>query len=320
MMKFAQILVLIAGILLVVVSCNKDDVIDSTDDEQRGVGREPTESSSKYSTTVYDYTPAPGQFINENSTGGMTTDILTMEAACRWAQERLDKRLFVSLGGFGGYIVVGFDHSITSSEGDYDFAVAGNAFLSGNGASNEPGIIYVMQDSNCNGVPDDTWYELRGSEYDSETTLRDYSVTYFRPSEPNSPVEWIDKLGNKGCIDYLFAYHKQNFYYPAWISENSYTLSGRCLEPHNVCNPTTGLWSNNEYSWGYADNMGTDNITIGELKQCNRFKISDAVNENGKSAGLKYIDFIKVQTGVNSKSGLLGEISTEVFGFIDLHL
>lgn len=320
MMKSASSLVLIAVMSLAAASCNKDDIIESPADESEGTFRQPEESSSRYSATVYDYTPAPGQFINEKATGGMLSDILTMEEACRWAQQRLDKNLFVSLGGFGGYIVVGFDHSIPSSDGDYDFAVAGNAFLSVNGASNEPGVVYVMQDANGNGLPDDTWFELRGSEYDSETTVRDYSVTYYRPSGPGAIVEWTDNLGNRGFIDYLFAYHKQDSYYPAWISENSYTLSGTCLEPRNVRDQATGLWSNNEYAWGYADNVGTDNTAIGALKQCNRFRISDAVTANGEKAGLKYIDFIKVQTGVNSKSGLLGEISTEIFGFIDLHL
>ena len=35
---------------------------------------------------------------------------------------------------------------------------------------------------------------------------------------------------------------------------------------------------------------------------------------------LQYIDFIKVQTGVNSKAGWLGEVSTEVSGFEDLNI
>ena len=38
---------------------------------------------------------------------------------------------------------------------------------------------------------------------------------------------------------------------------------------------------------------------------------------DGTPADLKYIDFIKVQTGVNVKAGWLGENSTEVFGFTD---
>ena len=47
------------------------------------------------------------------------------------------------------------------------------------------------------------------------------------------------------------------------------------------------------------------------------FKISNAVDKNGQPADLKYIDFIRVQTGVNAKAGWLGENSTEVFGFTD---
>lgn len=319
-MKGGRLYILIAVGALMASSCNKEDVIIPDGDSSHGAFREPTESSSKYSTVVFDYTPAPGQFINEKATGGMASEILTMEDACLWAQGRLDKQLFVSLGGFGGYIVVGFDHSISSSNGDYDFAVAGNAFLSQNGASNEPGVVYVMQDANGNGLPDDEWYELRGSEHDAQSTVRNYSVTYFRPATANASVEWTDNLGNSGSIDYLPSFHKQEFYYPAWIAEDSYTLCGTCLESRNVIDSATGFWSNTEYAWGYADNMGSDNVAIGDYPQCNRFRISDAVSSDGKSVRLEYVDFIKVQTGVNAKSGWLGELSTEVFGFIDLHL
>lgn len=318
-MKYARLSGIIALCAVMAASCNRDEIIDPPGGAS-GSFREPTESSCKFSTVVFDYTPAPGQFINEQSTGSKGEDLLTMDDACRWAQERLYKNLFVSLGGFGGYIVVGFDHSISSSNGDYDFAVAGNAFLNQNGSSNEPGIVYVMQDTNGNGIPDDVWYELKGSEYAVPTTLRNYSVTYFRPTAAKTDVVWTDNAGDRGCIDYLSSFHKQDHYYPAWISEDSYTLSGIRLESRNVCDPATGLWSNNEYAWGYADNMGADNISIGNLQQCNRFRISDAVSSDGRSVSLEYIDFIKVQTGVNAKSGWLGELSTEVVGFIDLHL
>lgn len=47
------------------------------------------------------------------------------------------------------------------------------------------------------------------------------------------------------------------------------------------------------------------------------FQNSNAVDKNGQPANLKYIDFIRVQTGVNAKAGWLGENSTEVFGFTD---
>ena len=49
----------------------------------------------------------------------------------------------------------------------------------------------------------------------------------------------------------------------------------------------------------------------------NYFKIENAVYPDGSPVDLKYIDFVKVQCGVNGKSGWLGEISTEVFGVFD---
>ncbi|MBQ5715145.1 MAG: cell surface protein, partial [Alistipes sp.] len=52
----------------------------------------------------------------------------------------------------------------------------------------------------------------------------------------------------------------------------------------------------------------------------NHFRISDAIDSKGKAVELKYIDFIKVQTGVNAQSGWLGELSTEVFSFYDCNM
>ena len=220
----------------------------------------------------------------------------------------------MSLGGWGGYIVVGFDHSI-ENKGGYDFSIKGNAFES----SNEPGIVWVMQDVNGNGIPDDEWYELKGSEYGKPETIQDYAVTYFRPG-PSMDTPWQDNKGNTGSIDRLGNYHPQEYYYPLWIEADSYTLYGTCLKARTEQNPTTGFWSNNAFGWGYADNIGDDmpnkdNPNAGALG--NYFKISDAVNIDGTSANLSHIDFIKVQTGVNAKAGWLGENSTEVFKFCD---
>ena len=58
----------------------------------------------------------------------------------------------------------------------------------------------------------------------------------------------------------------------------------------------------------------------GVTKGYNHFRISDAVTFDGQSANLQYIDFVKVQTGLNTKSGWLGEVSTEVMGVIDFNL
>ena len=81
-------------------------------------------------------------------------------------------------------------------------------------------------------------------------------------------------------------------------------------------------WVNEEYDWGYVDNFSPNDRLTNESNanadaNANYFKISNAIDANGNKVVLQYIDFIKVQVGVNAKSGWLGEISTEVFGFFD---
>lgn len=290
-------------------------------EKETDIQRPGTVSHSKYQNKVYEWVPAPGQFIGETGIGGMTGNETTLESANAWAEQRLSEQNFVSLGGFGGYIIVGFDHSIAKTDNDYDFAIQGNAFNSSSGGSNEPGIVWVMQDINHNGLPDDEWYELRGSETGKEGTIQDYAVTYYKPSAPQMDVEWTDSEGENGHIDYLQEYHHQDYYYPAWISENVYTLRGTRLPAKNRQNPVTGFWANEAYDWGYADNMGSDRLKGSDSAdgsgQRNGFKIFNAIYPDGTPVDLQYIDFIKVQVGVNAKSGWLGEISTEVFSFQD---
>lgn len=264
---------------------------------------------------VYEFLPAPGQFVNEYYTA------TTMEEACAYAEERMAQTQYVSLGGFGGYIVVGFDHSV-DNDGDYNLAITGNAF----DGSSEPGIVWVMQDENGDGLPNDTWYELKGSEYGKAETCQDYAVTYYRPEAPAMAVPWTDNKGGSGEIDYLGSFHRQDYYYPEWVEEDSYTLRGTCLKARNYDASGNGTyWVNPAYDWGYVDNFSsidrlTEDDNYNAAPADNHFRISDAVTFDGKPADLRYIDFVKVQVGVNTKSGWLGEVSTEVFGVKDFNL
>lgn len=257
-------------------------------------------------STVFEYTPAPGQFINENFTA------TTAEEACAYAFDRLSQGQFVSLGAFGGYITVGFDHSVENGgEGSLDLQITGNAHSS----SSEPGIIWVSQDENGNGLPDDTWYELRGSEYGKPETWQDYAVTYYRPSGSGMAVEWQDNRGQWGTIDYLPAYHDQDSYFPAWITSGSYTLRGTRLEDRLVDENGNGsLWVGHPFGWGYADNWSDTDPDI------DKFSISNAVRWDGTPADLAYIDFVRIQCGVQAKGGWTGEQSTEITLIRDLHL
>ena len=301
--------------IIITSSCNTDDVIT---EKLEDYYRAKTETSVAEQTVVFEYTPAPGQFINETKTGGFTGEETTPEAAIAYATQRMKDDAFVSLGGFGGYMVIGFDHSIDNT-GNYDFGIKGNSFK----GSSEPGIVWVMQDENGNSKPDDTWYELKGSETGKETTVRNYAVTYYRPSEPQQPVQWTDSEGNSGEVDYLKQFHTQDYYYPAWITDDSYTLTGTCVQARNYDQSGNGTyWVQAEYDWGYADNFSeidrlSNDGNANAAANANFFKISNAIDDKGNPVDLKYIDFIKVQTACNTKSGWLGENSTEVFGFFD---
>ena len=254
---------------------------------------------------VFEYTPAPGQFINDGDQAQLTD---SLEAA-RWAQDALAGGRAVSLGAFGGCLIAGFDYSVAAGNPDWDFAVSGNQFESAQGSSCEPGVVWVMQDVNGNGLPDDEWYELRGSEWSSASPTADYAVTYYRPSAGELPVMWSDNGGAEGEVAYLGVNHAQPSYYPSWLRAEVYTLRGRLLPPHHTQDPVTGFWSNAADGWGYVDNTGSDLLPGGVA---NGFKISNAVMADGSPVALDYIDFVKIQSAVLGQSGILGEISTEV--------
>jgi hypothetical protein len=101
----------------------------------------------------------------------------TWEDMAHKAQENLTNDEVVSLGGYGGYIIFGFDHMVENHAGKMDFHILGNASYSNTsnpdasrkGGSCESGVVMVSYDANGNGLPDDEWYELAGSEYGSTT-------------------------------------------------------------------------------------------------------------------------------------------------------
>lgn len=266
--------------------------------------RPATATSSAKCNTVYEFLPAPGQFVNEGYSAS------TMEEANAYAKKQLDAGGYVSLGSFGGYVIVGFDHSIENKDG-YDIAITGNSF----GGSSEPGVVWVMQDTNGNGKPDDLWYELKGSETGKEGTYQRYSVTFFKPKGNRENVVWKDSKGQQGSVP-VNSYHMQPTYYPTWVNEASYTLRGTRLQLKTYQDPNTGNWYNGTFDWGYADNYSSKDLQGKE----NVFDINNAIYPDGTPAELKHVDFVKVQVGVNGDAGWLGELSTEVLGFRDMHI
>lgn len=299
-----------------VIFSNRASSTDTEEEEQPS-----PDAPSAYANKVLAYRPAPGQFMNTSTTAYEKG--FSAEDVRRKAEEKLkDPYLcLLSLGGFGGSIVVGFDHTVPNISGAYDFKIYGNASydsfgtLTGAlGGSSEPGIVLVSKDVNGNGLADDEWYELKGSEYDSKHTIKDYAITYHRPASPLSSVKWTDNQGNTGYV-YRNETHTKNDYYPAWIEEDEMTFYGSRLKDNAVNEPRPGMpehWVGYCYAYGYADNHPNDEK--GAL-----FKIDWAVDKEGRSVKLDGIDFVKIYTAVNQYCGWMGEISTEVQAVEDLH-
>lgn len=293
------------------------------DDNDGGSGES---DYSPYISKVLEYRPAPGQFVNElpRFEVGNTEEDMRKKAENSIVGK---KNELITLGGFGGYVIFGFDHMIENVEGKCDFRVLGNAFgTSSNTAegSSEPGVIMVAYDKNGNGKPDDDeWYEIAGSEYNNST--KSYQITYYKPNSPKDPVasadpsisdaeyiRWEDNQSDAGYISKLKS-HTQN-YFPNWINQNEMVFEGTRL-PNNGVNTGTEeqYWVLTSYEYGYADNApNTDDQSA--------IDINWAVDKNGNKANLKGIHFIKVYSGLNQQCGWIGETSTEVSGAIDLHL
>ncbi len=283
------ILVLLSGILLF-AACKKDD---EEPDNNTIPTRPVTAQSSAYVTQLFDYSPAPGQFINTSSGN--------MEAAKGVLN---GKTGLVSLGAYGGNIVLGFDHTVTNQLNKEDIIIYNNAST----GYAEPGVVWVMRDSNGNGLPDDVWYELAGSATDKAGYRRDWIVYYSRPDVPTNDVPWMDGFGVKGVVK-TNPYHKQP-YYPEWVTKNTLILEGPLLPTTNINSTNPTFITSNAFEYGYADNTpGGDKLDI-----------ANAVDNRGNKVSLRGIDFIKVQTGIAYDLGWLGELSTEIKGIADISL
>ncbi|MFP8895152.1 cell surface protein [Chryseobacterium sp. EZn1] len=283
---------------------------------------------TRYISKVLEFRPAVGQFMNE------IPEYLPGNTAANMLQKANESLVggnstMISLGGYGGYVVFGFDHTIPNLNGR-DFKILGNAFFGNDAAdqrsgSCEPGIIMVAYDRNKNGKPDnDEWYEIAGSEYFKNATVKDYSITYFKPDENKTPVagtefwqtdveyiKWSDNLGNQG-FKTKNTFHVQS-YYPLWFTESSYGFSGtRLANNFYDQNGDGSYWVGKSYEFGYADNAPNND-------EASNIDISWAVDRSGKYVKLPGVDFMKIYTGVNQEAGWLGEVSTEVAGAYDLH-
>ncbi len=284
---------------------------------------------SPYISRVWEYCPAPGQFVNILPAYEEGDNEEAMRAKAEEAIAE-NNRGMISLGGWGGYVVFGFDHMVENRADACDLLVAGNAIYSQAGdeeerqpGSAEPGIVMVSYDANGNGKPDDEWYELAGSEYANPLTIHSYSITYHRPSPDHQPTPsatnaaltdttyllWEDNQAGSGYLNQV-TYHKQP-YYPQWIESEHITFRGAQLPGNAEGASDASYYTLYTFPWGYADNHPN-----GDARAL--LDIDWAVTAEGEPAQLAGIHFVKVYTAIHQQCGWLGESSTEITGAEDI--
>lgn len=305
-------------------------------------------SASPYTAKVFDYLPAPGQFVNElpKYNAGDTYETMVTKAGNELIGQDAN---MVTLGGWGGYVVIGFDHTIVNVPGLRDFRIHGNAFgANANprpnapfGGSCEPGVVMVAYDKNKNGKPDeDEWYEIKGSgnfSADKEPwysvavgkgidvrTFRNYEMTYSKPTTEKADdapppsvsivnyIKWTDNQGQEG-YKVKNTFHAQT-YYPGWAKGDKTTYKGIRLARNGMDESGSGsYYVLYAFRYGYVDNYPNPHDNSG-------IDIDWAIDKNGNAVNLPGIDFVKVYNGIDQENGWLGEASTEVSKGEDLHL
>lgn len=292
-------------------------------------------AETPFATRVIDYAPAPGQWVNDDRFNDPTA---VLGPPFPSGLPSPDEFSLVTLGGFGGSITIGFDHTVLDDPLNAfgtDAIVFGNAlWASGNPNDHwtECATIEISLDVNGNRDADDPWYLIPGSHIPD-------------PAGQFVVVTWDDDVGD-------------DTYPPAidtWIPPGSsgmwttwaYELPPELFGAPVVTNPSLepgveGIFGYAEYSPTFllgdldADNVvddptipseefytvPDDPFAVGMTPGSgggDTFDIAWAIDvATGKSANLPGFDFIRITTAVNVVFGALGEKSAEIDAVADV--
>ncbi|MBL8745125.1 MAG: hypothetical protein JNK58_02080 [Phycisphaerae bacterium] len=288
-------------------------------------------SAGDFADEVVSYSPAPGQFVNNPLYNNPARALGPPAAGGTLAG---DNSKAVTLGGFGGSIVLRFAETVRDDPCNpfgLDAIVFGNAFwVAGNGNRRwaEPAVIEISLDANHNGIADDAWYVIPGSHgpLPIESQAWDNNAG---TSTPPANLAWYP-VGAPGMIV------TSTFALPALFD----TL---------VLQNPNGLGALIEGVWGYAEcsptlllgDTNADNVVDSPSLSAAEFYTSPdnpfAVGVTPSSGGgdsfdiawaidaqtlqparLPGFDFIRLSSAVNFIAGSLGEISAEISAVSDV--
>lgn len=287
-----------------------------------------------FATRVVDYSPAPGQFVNNSHFNEAT---LALGSPFPGGLPPADESFLLTLGGFGGSVTLAFDHTVIDDPLNYfgmDAIVFGNAFwVNGNPNDHwaECATIEISLDVNNNGNADDGWYLIPGShildavgQFVVVTWDDDVADGTFPPAFDT----WIP-VGSSGT----------------WTTE-AYELPADLFGTPVVTNPSDdpdveGIFGYAEYSptlrLGDLDGDGAiddpaispeefytvpdDPLVVGMTPGSgggDAFDIAWAIDPaTGELADLPGFDFIRITSAVNVVLGPLGERSAEIDAVAD---
>ena len=291
---------------------------------------------SWFATRVLEYSPAPGQFVNSPQYWDPDR---ALGAPSGGGTVNPDNTDVLTLGGFGGRLVLGFDRPILNDPVNpmgIDVIVFGNAsYVSGhpNRRFAECAIVEVSRDDNGNGMPDDPWYLVPGSHLSDPFEHHLATMTWDNdtadPMFPPALASWLPP-----GTPPLPPVH-------TWMT-TTYMLPSQFGAAAVLTNPN-GLDAIAEGVWGYADHTPT--LLLGDLDGDNTVDNADMLPEDfytkpddpfavgvtpgsgggdsfdiawavdaatGKPAGLDRIDFLRLTNPVHALLGPVGEWSAEI--------
>jgi hypothetical protein len=204
-----------------------------------------------------------------------------------------------SLGTWGGY-------EVWRVESQDSYLIQGNPFA----GWCEPGVVWLQEDRNNNGIPDEMWYELVG-DLENQRITRRYAVTYtwlgyatadiveYGTLNTHPFAAWVDSKGRVGAVHGGFPSGVGS-----WV-----TFTGTILaDTGDIAVGGKGTID----GWGYVDSFGPGAPVHHPELEWGRFHVVNAIKADGSAADLSAVRFIKVHTGVFQYGGAYGDISTEI--------
>lgn len=275
-----------------------------------------------FADRVVEYSPAPGQLVTDPDYNAPARALGAPEGGGTINGAATG---VVTLGGFGGTLVLAFDETVEDDPRNYlglDAIIFGNAFwqcFDGCIASipnrrwGEAGVIEIALDTNENGLADDVWYVIPGSSLSDPpaSALRDGA--YELPDEfaPPPPFFLINDLSageaHAGYAD-LSPTLLLGDYTGALGAPGENTIDDEEDDP--LVDPGAFYTAPDDPAI-----VGIDPASCGG----DAFDIAWAVDPvTGAPANLPGFDFIRIRTAVDASLGPLGEISTEIDAVSDV--